>query len=114
MKSGRIKEAISKYKYPLLVLVAGCLLLMLPIGSGGSPEPEQESEEERIAAILMKSSGVGSASVLLSENGAVIVCDGADDPGVRLGIIGAVGAYTGLGCDKIQVLLTEQKTGGAK
>ena len=36
--------------------------------------------------------------------GAVIVCDGADDPAVRLAIVCAVSNATGLGADKITVL----------
>ena len=36
--------------------------------------------------------------------GAIIVCDGADDPSVRLAIVNAVSNATGLGADKITVL----------
>jgi len=36
--------------------------------------------------------------------GAVIVCQGADDPQVRLSIVDAVSKVTGLGSDKISVL----------
>lgn len=36
--------------------------------------------------------------------GAVILCQGADSPAVRLAIIDAVGKITGLGADKISVL----------
>lgn len=36
--------------------------------------------------------------------GAVVVCDGADDPKVRLCIVEAVSKATGLGADKISVL----------
>ena len=36
--------------------------------------------------------------------GAVIVCDGADDPAVRLAIVEAVSDATGLGADRISVL----------
>lgn len=36
--------------------------------------------------------------------GAIIVCDGADDPNVRLRIVEAVSRSTGLGADRISVL----------
>lgn len=36
--------------------------------------------------------------------GAIIVCQGADDPSVRLAIVDAVSKITGLGADKISVL----------
>ena len=37
-------------------------------------------------------------------SGAVIVCDGAEDPNVKLAIVDAVSKATGLGSDKISVL----------
>ena len=36
--------------------------------------------------------------------GAIIVCEGADDPGLRLLLTEAVGKLTGLGTNKISVL----------
>lgn len=36
--------------------------------------------------------------------GAVVVCQGADDPGVRLAIVEAVSCATGLGADRIKVV----------
>lgn len=36
--------------------------------------------------------------------GAIIVCDGADDPNIRLRIVEAVSRSTGLGADRISVL----------
>lgn len=36
--------------------------------------------------------------------GAIIICEGADNPVVRLGIVEAVSTVTGLGADKISVL----------
>lgn len=36
--------------------------------------------------------------------GAIIVCQGADDPAVRLAIVDAVSKYTGLGANQISVL----------
>ena len=36
--------------------------------------------------------------------GAVVVCDGADNAGIRLKVINAVGALTGLSSDRITVM----------
>ena len=36
--------------------------------------------------------------------GAIVVCDGADDPNVKLAVVDAVSKATGLGSDKISVL----------
>ena len=36
--------------------------------------------------------------------GAIVVCDGADDPTVRLAVVEAVSKVTGLGADRISVL----------
>ena len=43
-------------------------------------------------------------SVLCSEEGAAVVCDGASSAKVRLAVVRAVSAYTGLGSDRIAVL----------
>ena len=42
--------------------------------------------------------------MIVSENGVVVVCRGAEDAKVRLDIIRAIGSYTGFGSDKITVL----------
>lgn len=107
-------KTLAKNKYVLIVLSLGLLLLLLPRKSagdtGGSGDPMAASgipldtESSRIAALLEQISGVGETEVLLSGSGAVIVCSGADDPGVRLNVTNAVAAYTGLGSDKITVM----------
>ena len=61
------------------------------------------SEEARLEALLGRIEGVGELHLLLSEQGAAVVCAGADDAGVRLEICQALHCYTGLGSDRIQV-----------
>ena len=111
-------RALAKNKYVLAVLCLGLLLLLLPRRSGGgSTEPAAgtgdplsasgiplDTESQRIASLLRQIRGVGEAEVLLSGNGAVVVCQGADLPSVRLDVTNAVAAYTGLGSDKISVI----------
>ena len=110
MNNKTILEFLVKYKFPLIVLIVGLLLLSIPTGSTkSSTNGGENSDEQRLSAVLESSKGVGNAYVLISEHGAVVVCDGAADPEVKLRVVKCVEAYTGLGCDEIQVLLTRQK-----
>lgn len=92
---------LDKFKYPLVVLIIGVVLMLLPVGSGSSGEP---SEEEPMAVLLSSTEGVGESRVLISENGVVVVCRGAENARVRLDIIQAVSSYTGFTSDKITIL----------
>ena len=109
-------SAILQKKSILLILAAAGLLLLLLPRQGGSGAAEKEkdvstAEEKRLCAVLSKIEGVGETHVLLSEEpnrrgaytGAVIVCAGARSPDVRLRIISAVAAFTGLGSNRIIV-----------
>lgn len=109
MNGKKMLDGLAKYKYPLIVLIVGLVLLLIPSGSTkSSSDGVSNDDEQRLAVILESSRGVGNASVLISEHGAVVVCDGAADPEVKLSVIKSVEAYTGLGCDEIQVLITRQ------
>ncbi len=96
----RILDKIGGFKIPLLMLALGVLLMLLP----GTPRREQTDRTPDLAEALTLAEGVGEACVLLSENGAVIVCDGADDAVVRWKITEAVRTYTGFGADQITIL----------
>ena len=118
---GALTKALAKNKYVLLVLCVGLGLLLLPrqsaeqshaavpaVSSAGNPMAASgiplDTECGRIAALLGAIRGVGAAEVLLSSNGCVVVCEGADSPAVCLNVTNAVAAYTGLGSDKISVM----------
>lgn len=157
---------IGKYKFVLLVVLAGVLLLawpgggesppMAPVGSalkaeedfsvaaleeklsetlsriqgagevtvmltvqGGSRRVLAENEKSTRAAdgrsetqsatvVVSGGSGVGEEPVLVQQlypkfQGALVVCSGGDDAQVRLKIMEAVSALTGLGTDKISI-----------
>ena len=94
-------EKLDKFKYPLVVLVIGVVLMLLP--SGGS-SAAGVSEGEPMALLLSSTEGVGESRVLISENGVVVVCQGAENARVRLDIIRAVSSYTGFTSDKITIL----------
>lgn len=152
------KEALSKYIYVVLVIVAGGVLLLMPGGERDSPQAESpareeafdlEAFEEKLERALSQVEGAGETKVVLTLDGgsrqvlarnqdqerdggssntvvtvgkgsgqqevvplqtvapqfrgALVVCPGGEDPQVRLKLIGAVAALTGLGSDRISV-----------
>lgn len=98
-----LRAALVKWKYPILILLAGLMLLLLPV-TEKKQEPGAESAQEALAQILSRTQGVGEACVLISDSGVVVACGGASNAAVRLDIIRAVGSYTGFGSDKITIL----------
>lgn len=165
---GKGKELFQKYKYVLLILLAGVVLLLWPGGKeppdeGGTPEVStsvvQEdfsvsaleaklsetlskvhgagdvtvmltvqggsrqvlavdeksshkadggSETQSTTVVVSGSSAAGSGPVLVQQlyprfQGALVVCSGGEDAGVRLKLMEAVSALTGLGTDKISI-----------
>lgn len=101
-----IKKKLSKYKYPLLVLLLGLLLLLMPTRSEHKQISAATDDELRLERILENSVGVGNAAVLISDNGVVVVCDGAENSQVKLSIIKAAEVFTGFQSDKIEILKT--------
>lgn len=151
-----------RYKFVLLVILAGVALLLLPsTGEEGDRPPPAEDHsggfqvedlERRLEEVLSQVAGAGEVRVVLTVRstarqvlaqdgrstqrgeeldstlttvvvsqgsgtqepvtiqqlspqyqGALVVCSGGDDPSVRLRIVEAVSALTGLGADKISV-----------
>ena len=101
MNKTKAMDLLDKFKYPLLILVLGVILMLLPTGSSKSEEAEGN---ERIQQMLSSVEGVGEAQVIISDNGVVVVCRGAENAAVRLDIIRAISAYTGFGSDRITIL----------
>ena len=96
-------KKLDQFKYPLLILIIGVALMLLP--SGGAAKTEAAVDENvLLQQVLSSSEGVGQARVIVSENGVVVVCRGADDAKVRLDVIKAISAYTGFGADRITIL----------
>ena len=116
MSGKKFAEIINKYKYPLIVLLVGLILIMLPSGIGGkNDECGQLTEDEaRLQRVLEGCEGVGSAGVLISDSGVVIVCDGAGDVQVRYAVTMAAQAFTGFTGDRIQILNSAQISGGKR
>ena len=85
MNLKNMKELLDKWKYPLLILALGLALLMIP----GKTESETVSDPQAFALqrALSDARGVGETTVIVSEHGVVIVCDGADNAEIRLDIL---------------------------
>lgn len=152
---GTILEAVKKYRFVFLVILAGVFLMALPEReekpqTQAIPEEVREGTlEESLADILSLIEGAGKVRVLLTEaagaetlfqtdsdmstsdkrtetvlitgsdrdeeglvrrvdppvyQGAVVLCQGADSPAIRLAIVEAVADATGLRSDQISVL----------
>lgn len=157
----RVISLLKKYKYAVLILVAGIALMLLPFNNSQLPEsnvPDEKNVDivslhQQLEQVLSFVHGVGDVKVMLCEaygeetiyhsdedytlseqsesrriecvtvvdsqrnehalikqiippkyQGAIVICQGADDPGVRLSVTNAVCKVTGLGADKIAVL----------
>ncbi len=99
-------KQLDKFKYPLLVLLIGILLMLLP-GSVRSPTRD-EAESDRFGRLLSQVEGVGKSDLLISEEGIVVVCEGAENAQVRLHLLQAIRSYTGFGSDRITILKMEE------
>ena len=106
-----LSEKLGSFRYVLLIAAAGLLLILWPGPKDAAAGGGEQGEEARIAGLLTEIEGVGQARVLLSENGAVVVCPGAGDPSVCLRVTQAVKCYTGLGADDVRIFKTESNGG---
>lgn len=95
-----ILEKLNSFKFPLLMLALGVVLMLLP----SSPRADTAASQPDLAEALSLAEGVGEACVLISQEGVVIVCDGAGDAQVRWEITEAVRSYTGFGAAQITIL----------
>lgn len=90
-------------RYALLAAAAGLVLLLWPTGRAQDTSGGEDTEETRLETLLSAMEGVGRSEVLLSENGAAVVCQGADSVSVRLAVTETMRCYTGLGADRIVI-----------
>ncbi len=114
-RKGALSTFLQKKSVLIVLLAVGLLLLLWPKSAAAKPAGEDEdvstTEEKRLCAVLAKIDGVGEVCALLSEepnhrgeySGAVVVCSGARSSDVRLRVIQAVSAFTGLGSNRIIV-----------
>ena len=68
----RLKDLLGKYRYVLLVALAGLALMLLPGGNGQEepiqPLPPEDSLESRLEEILSRIDGAGEVAVLLTQS----------------------------------------------
>ena len=96
-------EKLERFKYPILILALGVILMLAP-GKGSTSAAAPGESGEVLAQILSCSGGVGNVRVIVSDNGVVVACQGAENAKTRLEILRAVNSYTGFGSDRITVL----------
>ena len=95
---------------------AGCVDVMLTYSEDRMYEyqtnrktvTDEHGTEEETETVLLSGTGAESPVIVRSVypicRGAVVLCQGADSPSVRLRIIDAVSSVTGLSSDKISVI----------
>lgn len=120
----RMEEILSK------ISGVGRVDVLLTLESGGelvlatdstlrySGSPQNPDDYNRSSETVTVSGGSGTDVVVTQEKsarfrGALIVCDGGDNDRVRLKIIEAVCALTGLGSDRVSVVGWESENTGA-
>lgn len=94
----------------------GRVNVMLTLKSGNALQlaedkdySERETEKKQGSQVVKLNRGSGTQEVVITNEiyptflGAVVVCDGANDPAVRLTVTEAVSVLTGLSSDKISV-----------
>lgn len=96
---------------------AGKVTLMLSVEQGKRSSLAADTESEvrddtqslRRETVILSGGGGEEAVVITATlypvfRGAVVVCEGGDQPSVRLAVTEAIAALTGLGSDKISVI----------
>lgn len=105
----RLEEALSR------IQGVGEADVILTLKSGPQKILAQDSEtsigergtEASVSSVII-SGGSGEEAIVVQQlspqyQGALVICSGGDDPEVRLRLVEAVSALTGLGADKISV-----------
>ena len=98
-----LAEILSKIKG------AGKVEVMLTTAQGQETCYQTDSRGEDQSTVTITDSTRNETGLIRQVNpptylGAIIVCQGGDDPGVRLAIVESVAKVTGLGADRISVL----------
>ena len=89
---------------------AGKVAVLLTESRGGEIFYQTEGDDQRTVLVTgtdRSESGLVRTTQSPVYQGAVVVCQGADSPAVRLAVVEAVSNATGLGTDRITVLKME-------
>lgn len=99
-------EKIWKNKWIAMLLI-GILLVIVAMPTKTYTENEERyalEEEMRLKQVLEKMEGVGVSNVMITEEGIVIIADGADNGVVAKNIINVVQALFDVDSHKIKVM----------
>lgn len=102
----QLSEALSK------VQGAGKVKVILSVSQGEETvyQTDQNTSDNKDAVsvktdtVTVDKSGLVKQIIPPVYKGAIVLCQGADSPGVRLAIVDAVSKITGIGSDRISVL----------
>ena len=99
-------EKIWKNKWIAMLLI-GILLVIVAMPTKTYTENEERyalEEEMRLKQVLEKMEGVGVSNVMITEEGIVIIADGADNGVVAKNVINVVQALFDVDSHKIKVM----------
>ncbi len=108
----KLSETLSKVHgagdVTVMLTVQGGSRQVLAMDEKSSHKADGGSETQSTTVVVSGSSAAGSGPVLVQQlyprfQGALVVCSGGEDAGVRLKLMEAVSALTGLGTDKISI-----------
>ena len=88
---------------------AGKVKVLLTVLEGTRTVYQTNSNNTQISTVIVTDSERAQDGLVVQVNppvylGAIVVCQGADSPSVRLAVVEAVSNVTGLGADRISVL----------
>lgn len=108
----KLSETLSKIKgagdVTVMLTVQGGSRQVLAVDEKSARKADGGSETQSTTVVVSGTSAAGNSPVLVQQlypkfQGALVVCSGGDDAGVRLKLMEAVSALTGLGTDKISI-----------
>lgn len=102
-------ERMRNWKYfPVLIVTLLCLAFLLIVGGSAFGSEAKSELENRLESIIKSIDGVGDFSVFVSETGgnatgAIVICEGANDIGVRIDILNVVSTALNIPQGSIQI-----------
>ena len=102
-------ERMRNWKYfPVLLVLLLCLAMLLIVGGNAFGSETKSDLESRLESIIKSVDGVGDFSVFVSETGgnaigAIVICEGANDIGVRIDILNVVSTALNIPQSSIQI-----------
>lgn len=108
----KLSQSLSKIQgagdVTVMLTVQGGSRRVLAVDEKSTRKADGGSETQSTTVVVSSGSGAGNDPVLVQQlyprfQGALVVCSGGENAGVRLKLMEAVSALTGLGADKISI-----------